>query len=202
MWTCIVTDPESSLSAPVPDNGDASLTLKERFHGGATFAELLTRPKNNAELWEAIYKRAELSAESAERAAALVGLRHILVLNEDWCGDSVNILPYLARLEECCDHIEMRMLGRDANRDLMDAHLTGKSRSIPIAIVYDEQFGEKGWWGPRPGPLQAWVLEEGLALPRPERYRQIRTWYARDRGRTVVSEVLALMERVTPYGRG
>lgn len=202
MWTCVVPDPESPSSLPVADNGVESLTLKERFHAGATFAELLARPKNNAELWEGIYKRASLSPESEERASALIGLRHILVLNEDWCGDSVNVLPYLARLEECCDHIELRILGRDANRDLMDAHLTGKSRSIPIAIVYDELFTEKGWWGPRPGPLQAWVLDEGLALPRPERYRHIRTWYARDRGKTVVSEVVALMERVTPHRRG
>ena len=170
--------------------------IRERFFRGCTFAELLARPKDNGELWEAIYKRARLSDSSRERAAKLTGHWHMLVLNEDWCGDSVNILPYISRLEECCDNIDMRILSRDLNRDLMDQHLTGASRSIPVAIVYDLDFVERGWWGARPGPLQEWVMSEGLALPRPDRYRHIRTWYARDRGETVVSELLTIMERL------
>jgi hypothetical protein len=39
------------------------------------------------------------------------------------------------------------------------------------------------------------VIEEGLALEKTERYRHIRTWYARDRGHTTVAEVVALVER-------
>ena len=173
---------------------EAPRTLVERFKAGATFAEVLGRAKDNAELWQAVYKRAQITIEAAQRAAALHRNWHLLAINEDWCGDSVNILPYVARLEEASHHIEMRIIGRDANRDLMDMHLTGKSRSIPVVIVYDDDFNEKGWWGPRPGPLQQWVLGEGLALPRPDRYRHIRTWYARDRGATLVSEILSIIE--------
>ena len=102
----------------------------------------------------------------------------------------------IARLVEASDHLEMRILGRDANRDLMDAHLSGSSRSIPIVIVYDDEFREKGWLGPRPGPLQEWVTSEGLALPKPDRYPLIRGWYARDKGKTTVSEILAIIETV------
>ena len=180
MWTCFVDD------QPRP--------LIDRFKEGATFAQVIARPKDNSDLWQAVYKRAQVTEEAKHRVAALHRNWHLLVINEDWCGDSVNILPYIARLEEASPHIEMRIIGRDANRDLMDAHLTGKSRSIPVAIVYDEKFVEKGWWGSRPGPLQQWVLTEGLALPRPDRYRHIRTWYARDRGATLVSEILSIIE--------
>lgn len=179
-WTCCVDD--------------APRSLIERFQAGATFADVLARSKDNSELWSAVYKRAEITSEAAARAAALHKNWHLLVINEDWCGDSVNILPYVARLEEATPHIEMRIIGRDTNRDLMDAHLSGKSRSIPVVIVYDDAFVEKGWWGPRPGPLQTWVLTEGLALPKPDRYRHIRTWYARDRGATLVSEILSIIE--------
>ena len=173
---------------------DPPRPLIDRFNEGATFAEVIARPKDNSDLWQAVYKRAQVTEEATQRVASLHKNWHLLVINEDWCGDSVNILPYIARLEEASPHIEMRIIGRDANRDLMDAHLTGKSRSIPVAIVYDENFVEKGWWGPRPGPLQKWVLTEGLALPRPDRYRHIRTWYARDRGATLVSEILSIIE--------
>ena len=173
---------------------DQPRPLIDRFKEGATFAQVIARPKDNSDLWQAVYKRAQVTEEAKHRVAALHRNWHLLVINEDWCGDSVNILPYIARLEEASPHIEMRIIGRDENRDLMDAHLTGKSRSIPVAIVYDENFVEKGWWGPRPGPLQQWVLTEGLALPRPDRYRHIRTWYARDRGATLVSEILSIIE--------
>jgi hypothetical protein len=168
--------------------------LAERFASGSTFEEMLERRKDNADLWNAIYKRASLDENAASRARAIEHRFHFLVLNEDWCGDSVNILPHVARLVEATDRIEMRILGRDANRDLMDAHLTGGARSIPIIIVYDSAFQEKGWWGPRPGPLQRWVLNEGLALPKPDRYPLIRAWYARDKGRTIVSELLSIVE--------
>ena len=174
---------------------DRPLTLRERFYAGSTFEDLLSRPKGNSDLWNSIYKRAVLDGEAVERVKALEHRFHLLVLNEDWCGDSVNILPYVARLAEATDHLEMRILGRDNNRDLMDAHLTGKARSIPIVIVYDDDFIQKGAWGPRPGPLQQWVMTEGLALPKPDRYPLIRAWYARDKGRTIVSEIISIFEK-------
>lgn len=167
-----------------------------RFAGGSTFEEVLARPKQNSDMWNAVYKRAGIDNEALARARAIEHPQHLLVLNEDWCGDSVNILPFVARLAEATPMIEMRIIGRDANRDLMDAHMTGKSRSIPIVIVYDSLFRERGSWGPRPGPLQQWFIAEGLALPKPERYPLIRAWYARDKGRTIVSEILSIIEGV------
>jgi hypothetical protein len=35
---------------------------------------------------------------------------------------------------------------------------------------------------------------EGLALPKPDRYPLIRAWYARDKGRAIVSEILGVIE--------
>ena len=171
-----------------------TLTLRERFFSGRSFSEVLERPKDNSVLWEAIYKRAVVPPDVIVRLRRLRGQWHLLALNEDWCGDSVNILPYVARLADSHPGIEFRILGRDDNPDLMNSHLTGTSRSIPVVIVYDENFNELGWWGPRPIELQKWVMGEGLALDKPDRYRHIRTWYARDRGATIVSEILAIIE--------
>ena len=169
--------------------------LAARFAAGSTFEDFLARAKDNADLWNAIYRRATIDEDAARRARAIRHRFHFLVLNEDWCGDSVNILPYVARLTEASDYLEMRILSRDKNPDLMNAHLTGgKSRSIPIVIVYDSAFNELGSWGPRPGPLQSWFLTEGLALPKPDRYPLMRAWYARDKGRTIVSELLSIVE--------
>jgi hypothetical protein len=169
--------------------------LKLRFLAGESFSEFLHRPKKNSQLWDALYMRAKLSDDAAARAARVEHPWHLLVLSEDWCGDSINTLPAIARLTEAQPLIEMRIVGRDANPDLIDSHLTGMSKSIPVIILLDKDFNEIGWWGPRPGSLQAWVTESGLALPADERYRQVRTWYARDHGKTAVNELLELIDK-------
>jgi hypothetical protein len=98
-------------------------------------------------------------------------------------------------LAELTTRLDVRLLGRDANPDIMNAHLTNVSRSIPVAVVLDEQFVECGWWGPRPRELQRWVLDVGLAMPSVERYRHIRAWYARDHARSTLDELVSLIEQ-------
>jgi hypothetical protein len=169
--------------------------LQEYFESALRFSEFLEQAQKNAELWRDTYRLVRLPADAVERAARVPGRWHLLVMVEDWCGDAVNTVPMLARLAELVDTFDLRVVGRDANPELMDAHLTNGSRSIPIVMVLDEDFVEHGWWGPRPTELQQWVLGPGQALEKGERYRQVRTWYARDRGRSTIDEVLTVIER-------
>jgi hypothetical protein len=92
--------------------------------------------------------------------------------------------------------MDMRILARDENLDIMDEHLTGgRARSIPIVILLNQKYQECGWWGPRPGPLQKWVVEKGMQLPKDERYREVRTFYARDHGLTTMDEIVGMLEQ-------
>ena len=146
-------------------------------------------------LWHAVHERVQLPEDLVAEALAVGSGWHLVAISEDWCGDAVNTLPALARLADAVGW-HFRVLSRDDNPDLMDAHLTnGRSRSIPVVIVYDEDFREIGWWGPRPSELQAWVLTEGLAMPSPERYKVVRRWYAKDKARTTLEEVLELFRQ-------
>jgi len=147
----------------------------------------------NRELWHAIHERVRIPEDLLERASRVPGRPSLLALSEDWCGDAVNTLPVVARLAEAAGW-DFRVLGREESPDLMDTHLTnGRSRSIPVVILYDDDLREVGWWGPRPGEIQAWVLDEGLSMSSPERYKVIRAWYAKDRGETTVREVLDIL---------
>lgn len=168
--------------------------LKDRFLAGETFTEFLAKPKKYKELWDSLYKRAVVPEAICARLKTLEQPWHLLVLSEEWCGDSINTLPLVARLTEEMRRVDMRILGRDANPDLTAAHLTGKSRSIPVIMLLDGDYVERGWWGPRPRPLQEWVIKEGLALPKEDRYKEVRTWYARDHGATSLTELLDKME--------
>lgn len=170
-------------------------TIRERFERAPSFDEYLETVEKNRDLWHAIDRRAVVEAETLERARAIGGTWHLLALTEDWCGDAVNTLPVVAELAERTPGLDLRVLLRDENLDLMDAHLTnGRSRSIPIVIIYDENFEERGWWGPRPTEVQEWVMDTGLELDPEERYREVRRFYAKDKGRTTVDEILKTIE--------
>ncbi|HEX5831720.1 MAG TPA: thioredoxin family protein [Gemmatimonadaceae bacterium] len=177
--------------------------MKERFLAARTFLDFVRSTEANHELWAAMTARVRVSDELRARAAAIPGVWHLLVLVEDWCGDAVNTVPVVSRLAEMVPGLDLRVLGRDANLDLMDAHLTNGSRSIPVVMVLDEEYKERGWWGPRPAELQRWVLSaEAQALEKPERYKEVRRWYARDRGVTTLGELLTLLETVAAHRAG
>lgn len=169
-------------------------TYRSRFAQALPFGDFVAGARNTPELWRNMAARARVPAEVVARAAALPGRWRLLVLGEDWCGDAVNTVPWLAALAGAVPQLELRVLGRDANPDLMNAHLSPTGgRAIPVVIVLDEAFEEVGWWGSRPRPLQAWLdTPEAQALPKDERYRETRKWYARDGGRTTIDEVLAI----------
>jgi hypothetical protein len=165
--------------------------MQERFRNAETFPEFLDSVQSHVDLWHQLYERARLPAEAIEAVQAIKGTWRFFVLAEDWCGDAVHILPFLARLEETFSSFELRILSRDENPDLMDTHLTNGSRSIPVVMILDEAYEEVGWWGPRPGPLQELFHREIKHLPKEERFSRIRAWFARDRGKTTMTEILS-----------
>lgn len=173
------------------------MSLEERFRAAPTLTEFIAAADTHVDLWRSIHRRAHVPEDLLLRARSLREARHLLILLEDWCLDAVNTVPVLDRLAEAVPGIDLRVLERDRNPDLMDSHLTGTSRSIPVVMVLDTALGELGWWGPRPTPIQDWFLREGRHADKHDRARDMRRMYARDRGRTTLEEVMALLERRT-----
>ena len=62
-------------------------------------------------------------------------------------------------------NIEVRIVYRDENLELMDQYLTNGGRSIPKFIYLDENFNELGHWGPRAESVQKLVDERKALLP-------------------------------------
>lgn len=89
----------------------------------------------------------------------------VIVITEDWCGDAMLNVPILLKLAEEAG-IEVRMILRDQNLELMDQYLTnGKSRSIPIFIFIDQEGEERAVWGPRADSVQNYVDGVRAQLP-------------------------------------
>jgi len=167
---------------------------RRRFDEASSIDAWIGATRKNAELWQAVYRTAVIEPAAADRLAAAAGTFRMLALSEDWCMDAVSTLPVVGRLSEAAG-MDLRILGRDANPDLMEAHLTSGTRSIPVVMVVDLDGAVWGWWGPRPASVQRWMRTEGLFLPKEDRTRRKRAWYARDRGRSTVREVIETVER-------
>lgn len=166
------------------------LDFRKIWEGALTFEQFVeqARPKHKP-LWEGIYRNAKAPEWAA--AAAEGRTLNLVAITEDWCIDTSSTIPFLARVAETVPGIQLRMILRDANPDVMDRYLTDGSRSIPVVIVLDGEFRELGHWGPRPSELQAWVLANKGKIPTADQVREERRWYARDTGETTVREVLS-----------
>lgn len=173
---------------------DSTPIAEGLWENALSLATYVDGPIVNQELWRTTIRLARLSDEAAMRARAIAVPLRLLVLLEDWCGDAMYTVPFAQRIVDENPQLAMRVLQRDLHGDLMDAHRTNGSRSIPVIMTFDAHGRERAWWGPRPSPLQEWVVREGLSMDKPERYKAIRTWYARDRGATTADELLTMME--------
>jgi len=145
---------------------------------------------NSYELWRGVCDRVVIP-EWAITGFQRSPVRRLLVLAADWCGDAANTVPVLAGLAAGIAGMELRVLDRDRFPEVMDQYLTEGARSIPIAIALDHGYRERGRWGPRPTVLQAWMLANKATIPTPKRYAYARRWYAKDRGESMLRELLA-----------
>lgn len=168
---------------------------EEAFRSGTTFPEFLEGAKAHRQMWHGISERARIFEGARRRVDRVGGCWRLLALADDWCGDAVSTLPHIHRLVDASEHLELRIVPRDRFPRLRDRHLTGGARAIPIVIALDDQGVPRGTWGPRPSKLQARVGSELRDLPKADRYREVRRWYARDRGRSTADEIAGLVER-------
>lgn len=179
-----------------------TLTL-ERFDDGFAYEDYRKLAQKHQGLWDGVYDHLEVPEDAVLRAKELPGRRFVAVLAEDWCGDAASLVPILAKLAAAApEKIELRVFRRDENLDIMDRYLSHGGRSIPVAIVFDEDMHQLGWWGPRPAPAQALFREKLRALragrltdKREEVNKPVLRWYREDRGRHTMDEFLMVLER-------
>lgn len=195
----------AALGAPAVPGRRArtqAASLGELYESGITFREFVARADRRRELWEANYEASTPSTDAVERARRIPGRWRLLAIAEDWCSDSVQTIPYLVRLAERVDGIELRIVDSRAGREAMEERRTPDGRAAtPTLLVLDEAFEELGCWIERPSALQAWALENRPRLSEREFLERKMAWYAEDAGRSTVDEVLAVIEAAAAGGR-
>uniref|UniRef100_UPI004048B959 thioredoxin family protein n=1 Tax=Roseivirga sp. TaxID=1964215 RepID=UPI004048B959 len=120
-----------------------------------------------------------------------------LIITEGWCGDAAQNLPFIHKMAEINPKIEIRVILRDEHPEVMNEFLTDGGKSIPKVIGLDpESLTVLGDWGPRPAVIQAEFLEnrQTQAKSSSEFTEHLHFWYAKDKGITLQSEFLAILD--------
>lgn len=167
------------------------------YRQGATFATFLERARVHRDDWRERYKDATVTPDLVTRMRALPARRLILLVAEDWCSDSLQSVPYVARLVDAGpERLELRIVDATVGRAVMEAHLTPDGRAAtPTLVVLQEDGSPTGSWVERASTAQAWFLEQQKSVMQQPLRKQLRKWYAEDAGRTTMAEIAALLER-------
>ena len=136
---------------------------------------------------------------SEETAASIINLKNdftFLVIAEGWCGDAAQILPVLNKIAETSSKINLKIVLRDENEELMNQFLTNGSKSIPKIIIVDNQNNVINSWGPRPSIATKMVLdykEQNGSLDADFK-KNLQVWYNKDKGSNTQEDLVKLLK--------
>jgi Thioredoxin len=189
--------------APTPVNDTATAhyavpheSLRELYEEGLPFAEFLDRAEARKPLWHENWGEAAVPDALLEKARAVTGSWRILAVAIDACSDSVNSIPYVAKLADLVPGLDMRIIDSKRGRAIMEAHRTPDGRAAtPTLILIDASWEEAGCWIERPLQLQTWyAARQREGLPVSEITQQKMAWYKDNAGREILSEVVGMIE--------
>lgn len=123
-----------------------------------------------------------------------------LVISEGWCGDAAQILPVINQMALVSHKkIDLRIVLRDENEELMNEYLTNGGKAIPKVIIICKETGiVRADWGPRPKGAtellanykkEFGVLDEKIKT-------DLQLWYLADKGVSVQQELMLAIENI------
>ncbi|MFV8465493.1 thioredoxin family protein [Flavobacterium sp. LB1P62] len=123
-----------------------------------------------------------------------------LVISEGWCGDAAQILPIFNQMTIASeDKIELKIVLRDENEELMKLFLTNKKKAIPKLIIIDRATGSVlGSWGPRPKGATDLIndYKKKFGVIDEKVKTELQLWYLKDKGLSTQQEVIDVMQNL------
>jgi Thioredoxin len=154
--------------------------------------------KLNIQRMTRIDKTYEPGIDIREEVEKITDIQLWMVITENWCGDSAQNLPYIARIASLNPKIDLRIILRDSNLDIMDNYLTNGTRSIPKLVTFDEEGNELFQWGARPKAAQEIVSElKAQGFEKKYYLEKLHSWYARNRGNDIEKEIIILLKNTS-----
>ena len=155
--------------------------------------------KLNNQRMKRLDKQARLSEETINKTREIQKDFTWLVLTESWCGDAAQTLPLINKIAETNKKIDLKVVLRDENEDLMNQFLTNGNKSIPKLIVIDKASKQVlSSWGPR--SMEAAKMISDYKAKHGKVDDKIKTelqnWYNKDKGAQIEREIASLIEEM------
>ncbi len=169
----------------------ADSVLVALFAAGESFDAFLGRAEARRAMWVRNWEASRVSDDLLAQARAIPGRWRLLVSAVDGCSDSVNTVPYLARLSALVPAIELRIVAPSEGRVFMERHRTPDGRAAtPTVVILDAAGNEVGCWVERPRALQDLVIKARGEGRLEAVLNEKQGWYDRDAGVSTVREVI------------
>lgn len=140
-------------------------------------------------------KTSKLTEETVGKLKEVKEPQRWLVLTEGWCGDAAQNLPVINKLAEENPNIDLKLVLRDENLELMDNFLTNGGRSIPKLIALNEKNDVLFTWGPRPSVATKMIADykEANGTVDAKVKEDLQVWYNKNKGENVQEDILSLL---------
>lgn len=176
------------------------LLKSNKTTGNDQSLEMLNYAKLNIQRMKRLEKTVVISEILKNTIKNLPEKQIWLIITEGWCGDAAQIVPVLAKLAELFpDKIELKLVLRDENLEIIDNYLTNGTRSIPKLIIIDPStLTDITNWGPRPKKGQD-IINNMKAMGYGYDYwkGELHTWYTFDKQKTIQEEINQLLSNIT-----
>jgi len=172
------------------------LVANKQTSGPNQTQDLIDFTELNLKRMQRLNKRLSLNPDIINKIGNLTQKQKWFVISEAWCGDAAQNLPIINKMASLNEYIDLQVILRDDNLDIMDAFLTNGGRSIPKLISVDENNDILFTWGPRPQKAQDMFLahKNNPDKETPEEFKTtLHKWYTRDKSNEVQQEFLALL---------
>ncbi len=173
----------------------ADSTLLQVHASGQTFSDFLAAAKARREGWLRMADSARVDDALLARARAVGGTWRILVIAIDACGDSMNSVPYLAKLAELVPGLDLRIVLPVNGRAVQASHRSMDGRqATPTIVLLDAEGKDMGCIVELPQEIRHWAHGVRSTVSSDSLHAGIRAFYARDRGKGITTEAVEMLE--------
>lgn len=201
MNTLIKNSLKNSMSYQAYREMVKQLTLENSTTGNDKTEVFVNHTKLNEQRMKRWDKTIKISKGAHNKIAEFNHKITWLVIVESWCGDGAHMLPVINKIAELNKNIDLKIVLRDENLELMDLFLTFGSRSVPKLIMIENETGEVlDTYGPRPSEATSLVnrYKAKYGALTPEFKEDLQHWYNNDKGQNIIDDITDMLCRMAP----
>ena len=187
---------ERALSYTEYRNLVSTLLTEGKSTGPNQSEDLLNYSKLNDQRMKRLDKTIQLTEETIAKIKDVKEPQTWLVLTEGWCGDAAQNIPVIHKIAAENPNINLKLVLRDENLELMDAFLTNGGRSIPKLIALNEEKEVINTWGPRPTTATQMVADykaKNGSLDA-EFKENLQVWYNKNKGENTQEDIISMLQ--------